>query len=105
MLGAKQRSSLFYFIDALAWLFSEQQDKSKISELREQVNVALALMERDFPVAIQVSIYSAYGATFCFQYANMEGEGMGYLITCSEIMECRKVDTRGWGVGGSAQLL
>ena len=56
MLGPEQRSSFFRFVDALAQLYSEKHDKLRLSELRDDVNVALALMERDFPVAIQVSI-------------------------------------------------
>ena len=58
MLGPEQRSSLFRFLDALTQLYSEKHDKLKLSELRVELNVALALMERDFPVSIQVSIFA-----------------------------------------------
>ena len=54
MLGPEQRSSLFRFIEALTRLFSEKHEKMMLPELREEINIALALMERDFPVTIQV---------------------------------------------------
>lgn len=60
MLGAEQRSSLFRFLDALTQLYSEKHDKLKLSELRVELNVALALMERDFPVSIQVFLLSLW---------------------------------------------
>ena len=49
-----QRSSLFRLVKALTRLFSEKHEKMMLPELREEINVALALMERDFPVTIQV---------------------------------------------------
>ena len=54
MLEKKQHSTLFNFLDALSLLLSEVQDSSKLFEVTEKVNVAFALMERDFPMAIQV---------------------------------------------------
>lgn len=54
MLEKKQRSTLFNFLDALSLLLSEVQDSSKLFEVTEKVNVAFALMEQDFSMAIQV---------------------------------------------------
>lgn len=54
MLGKKQRESLFCFLKALESILAESHKVDKILDLKENLNVALALLERDFPIAIQV---------------------------------------------------
>ena len=56
MLGEKQRNSLFCFLKALESVLSESQKADKILELKANLNVALALLERNFPIAIQVTM-------------------------------------------------
>ena len=54
MLETQQHSTLFEFLDALTLLLAEVHDGCKLPEVTQKVNMALALIERDFPMAIQV---------------------------------------------------
>ena len=54
MLETQQRSTLFEFLDALTLLLAEVHDSGKLPEVTQKVHMALALIERDFPMAIQV---------------------------------------------------
>lgn len=54
MLGDRQRESLVLFMDAIAALCVPCQDASRIPVLKEQVDLALAHVERDFPLSLQV---------------------------------------------------
>ena len=54
MLGDQQRESLVLFMDAIAALCAPVQNEGKIPFLKEQVGVALARVERDFPLSLQV---------------------------------------------------
>lgn len=54
MLGDTQQETLIQFMDAIAALCSPIQDKARIKALKEKVAVALAQVERDFPVSLQV---------------------------------------------------
>ena len=54
MLGDRQRETLVQFLDAIAELCAPCQDQAKIGALKEKVDVALALLERDFPLSLQV---------------------------------------------------
>ena len=54
MLGNRQRETLVQFLDAIAELCAPCQDQAKIGALKEKVDVALALLERDFPLSLQV---------------------------------------------------
>jgi len=54
MLGIKQRDSLFCFLKALESVLSESHKADEILLLKNNLNMALALLERDFPIAIQV---------------------------------------------------
>ena len=54
MLGKKQRESLFCFLRAIELVLAESHKVDEIPDLKENLNVALALLERDFPIAIQV---------------------------------------------------
>ena len=52
MLGDEQRQTVILFMDAIAALCAPSQDAAKIEHLKEQVNVALAQLERDFPLSL-----------------------------------------------------
>ena len=54
MLKDRQRLTLFQFLDALRKILSEKIKEEDMQQLEMEVNEALALMERDFPVDIQV---------------------------------------------------
>ena len=54
MLQDRQRTTLFLFLDAVRKILDEGIDQSKFQELESEINLALALMERDFPADIQV---------------------------------------------------
>lgn len=54
MLKDRQRLTLFQFLDALRKIPSEKIKEEDMQHLEMEVNEALALMERDFPVDIQV---------------------------------------------------
>ena len=54
MLKERQRLTLFQFLDALRNILSEKVKEENMQQLEMEVNEALALMERDFPVDIQV---------------------------------------------------
>ena len=54
MLGIKQRDSLFCFLKALESVLSKSHKADEILLLKNNLNMALALLERDFPIAIQV---------------------------------------------------
>lgn len=54
MLGDQQIESLVLFMDAIAALCVPVQDEGKIPLLKEQVCVALAQVERDFPLSLLV---------------------------------------------------
>ena len=56
MLGRKQQESLIKFFDAIKSALAESHDVTKISKLNNELHVALALMERDFPISIQVKL-------------------------------------------------
>ena len=54
MLGERQKETLVLFLDAIAALCAPSQDQAKIEFLKEKVDVALTLVERDFPLSLQV---------------------------------------------------
>jgi len=56
MLGDEQHETVVCFMDAIAALCAPSQDTAKIDKLQEQVDVALARMERDFPLSLQVNV-------------------------------------------------
>ena len=57
MLGDEQRESLVLFVDAIAALCAPFHEEAKIPVLKEQMDVALARVERDFPLSLQVKIH------------------------------------------------
>ena len=46
--------NLFCFIDAVSRILAEQHDPATLDKLEDDMNFALAVMERDFPVTLQV---------------------------------------------------
>ena len=56
MLGQHQRDSFFFFLDTISSVLAESHDPGLLGNLEEQMNVALARLERDFPVSIQVNL-------------------------------------------------
>ena len=78
MLGSQQRKTLFFFLDVIRMVLDEAQSVEQLDELE---TVALALIERDFPITVQVihvctliiiQIYSGYNsasiAPYCWWY-------------------------------------
>ena len=57
MLNSKQRLSLFTLFDLLTDLCGEDMDSRCIDELEKRVHHALVLIERDFPVSLQVIVF------------------------------------------------
>ena len=53
MLGNNQRNTLFFFLDTIALLTAETQNLN-LDDLEERVHLSLAMMERDYPMSIQV---------------------------------------------------
>ena len=62
LLGQKQRSTFFRFLNVIALLCKDSVSKDDIPALCEELNVALALVERDFPVSMQVNF--SYWCTY-----------------------------------------
>ena len=58
LLPQRQEATLFRFLDAISKLLNEEQSTSDLDKLEQELNVAMALMERDFPCVIQVHVYS-----------------------------------------------
>ena len=56
MLGDEQHKTVILFMDAIAAICAPSEDTAKIEHLKEQVNVALARLERDFPLSLQVRL-------------------------------------------------
>lgn len=54
LLGKNQRTTIFKLFDILAALCDDFQDSRQVEALEEEINVVLALIERDFPISIQV---------------------------------------------------
>ena len=60
LLGQQQRTTFFKFLDLIALLCKDSISADDISTLKEKVNVTLALLERDFPITVQVIQPSNY---------------------------------------------
>ena len=56
MLPAPQQTTLFRFYDVIRQMLSELTDQSSLQQLETELNIVLALMERDFPIDIQVFV-------------------------------------------------
>ena len=55
LLGNKQRQEFFKILDVLALLCQGSITADKLPVLDREVNLVLALIERDFPISIQVN--------------------------------------------------
>ena len=60
LLGQQQRTTFFRFLDLIALLCKDSISADDISTLKEKANVTLALLERDFPITVQVMQLSNY---------------------------------------------
>lgn len=56
LLAERQRKTLFIFLDVVRKLLAEGIRSCEIQQLEEEMNLSLALMERDFPISIQVFV-------------------------------------------------
>ena len=56
LLGDKQRQSFFKLLDVLALLFQDSISADDLSNIDMEVNLVLAMLERDFPISVQVSV-------------------------------------------------
>lgn len=54
LLGKSQRVTLFKLFDLLSALCDDIQERARVLELEEEANVVLSLIERDFPISVQV---------------------------------------------------
>ena len=54
VLGDTQRQSLFLLLDSLRKVLKESHNPAELEDIEKDLNYSLALMERDFPMAIQV---------------------------------------------------
>lgn len=54
MLGQQHRTTLFFFLDTFSAALAEFHHHEDLPILEEQMDLAITLMERDFPVSIQV---------------------------------------------------
>ena len=59
LLGRRQRSTFFRFLNVIASLCKDSVSTDDIPALCEELNVALALVERDFPVSVQVNCHDS----------------------------------------------
>ena len=55
LLAHQQQKSFFFFLDILTKLLQETHLKDNLDQLEEDMNVALAQLEKDFPVSMQVT--------------------------------------------------
>lgn len=60
MLGKRQRSTLFKLFDAIKFICAEVVLVNSLDGLEDQVHKVLALMERDFPVSMQVMVFHLF---------------------------------------------
>lgn len=57
MLGDEQRQTLV-FLDTLSTVMSESHQSGALPDIQERLNMALALLERDFPISVMVQMNS-----------------------------------------------
>lgn len=55
LLGNKQRQAFFKILDVLALLCQGSITADNLPVLDREVNLVLALIERDFPISVQVN--------------------------------------------------
>ena len=54
MLAKQQEQTLFLFLDTLTSVLAESHHPGKLASLNDDLNTAMTLLERDFPISIQV---------------------------------------------------
>ena len=54
-LGKQQRVSFFKLLQALSQILAPNITQDEANKLAENINLDLALVERDFPISVQVS--------------------------------------------------
>lgn len=59
LLGQRQRSTFFRFLNVIASLCKDSVSTGDIPALCEELNVALTLVERDFPVSVQLNCHDS----------------------------------------------
>jgi len=64
LLGSQQRKALFMFLNICSRIFAEKQSLKELHQLLVDVNTALAVLERDMPVTIQVRLLNVIKAMF-----------------------------------------
>ena len=93
-MGDRQQESLILFVNFIAALCAPTQDLSKMESLKEQVQTALARLERDFPLSLQVYfqiIQDNYFEKRCFLsslsiiHDQGVGVGVGVVYLLAEI--------------------
>ena len=57
MLGLRQQTTLFEFFSVLRCICFEHVDTNSIDSLEQRVHRVLALLERDFPISLQVIVF------------------------------------------------
>ena len=57
MLGKNQRDTLFFYLETIKSVLAESHQQASLSALKEKLDIALAMLERDFPISIQVCIF------------------------------------------------
>ena len=60
LLGQQQQTTFFRFLDLIVLLCKDSISADDISTLKEKANVTVALLERDFPITVQVMQLSNY---------------------------------------------
>ena len=56
LLGKQQEETLSFFFDTITALLDESHKKDNLTKLRDDLNTALAMLERDSPVSVQVIV-------------------------------------------------
>ena len=64
LLGEQQEETLYFFFDTITVLLAESHKIDTLEKLRDDLNTALAKLERDFPVSVQVLYIQLYVSTY-----------------------------------------
>lgn len=80
LLADCQRKTLFTFLDAIRKLLAEGIKSCDLQLLEEEINMSLALMERDFPISIQVFVASVIFISTEI-YNDLKGNNIAYTST------------------------
>ena len=65
LLGKQQRNTLFFVLDTLTDVLAESMKLDSLPKLQDKMNTALAMLERDFPIALQVICMAIYTIPPC----------------------------------------